>query len=173
MPRGRPKKIKTEENKEIKQTKAEVKSEVKAVVKPVEKKKTVERYIFAIGRRKTAVARIFLYPVSSESTFTVNNKPVAEYFNTPAADSYYLEPFKITNFPEGYKVVVKVEGSGSNGQLKAVIHGLSRAIELVDKEKYRPLLKKHGLLTRDPRERERRKVGTGGRARRQKQSPKR
>lgn len=66
-----------------------------------------------------------------------------------------------------------VQGGGKKGQLGAIIHGLARAIEKTDKETLRPILKKAGLLTRDSRTRERRKVGTGGKARRVKQSPKR
>jgi len=72
-----------------------------------------------------------------------------------------------------YYVTVKVVGGGKNGQLDAVVHGIARAFDKADREKFRPPLKRAGLLTRDARVRERRKVGTGGKARRKKQSPKR
>jgi len=68
---------------------------------------------------------------------------------------------------------VKVVGGGPNGQLEAIIHGIARALSSFDREKYRAVLKKAGFLTRDPRERERRKAGMGGKARRKRQSPKR
>jgi len=70
-------------------------------------------------------------------------------------------------------ISVNVTGGGVMGQLDAVTHGIARALAKVDKEEFRPVLKKAGLLTRDSRIRERRKVGMGGKARRKKQSPKR
>lgn len=84
-----------------------------------------------------------------------------------------MEPFRATNTIGKYSLTIKVEGGGKSGQLEAVVHGISRALQLLDKEKFRPILKKKGFLTRDARVRERRKVGTGGKARRKKQSPKR
>ena len=84
-----------------------------------------------------------------------------------------MEPFKLTGAENQYRMDIKVEGSGKKGQLDAIILGISRALEKIDKEKNRPLLKKGGFLTRDSRIRQRRNIGTGGRARRQKQSPKR
>jgi len=85
----------------------------------------------------------------------------------------YTKPFELTETVGKYYATIKVGGGGKSGQLGAVIHGLSRAFSLVDPEKFRPILKKQKLLTRDSREKERRKVGMGGKARRKKQSPKR
>lgn len=157
MPRGRPKKITTEEN---------------TPNIPNTPKSPKSKYFFGLGRRKSAIARVFLYE-EKNGQITVNGKPFAEYFRGTFYGAPHLEPFKVTNTEGQYKVDIKVEGSGKSGQLNAVILGISRALELIDKEKNRPLLKKRGFLTRDSRIRQRRNVGTGGRARRQKQSPKR
>ncbi len=135
------------------------------------KKTKKPNYIFSVGRRRTAAARIRLY--SKKGDIIVNDQPIAKYFPGDIAQKLYLEPFSICNVPEKYSATIKVSGSGKVGQLGAVIHGLARALIKVDEEKFRPVLKKRGLLTRDPRKRERRKVGTGGKARRKKQSPKR
>lgn len=157
----------------VKQKKTE---ETKPVV---EKKIPKKEYIFTVGRRRSAIARVRLYPKGlpagrqGTGIITVNGKPVEEYFSSLASKVAYMVPFVVTNTVGKFDVTVKVAGGGPNGQLVAVIHGISRAIEKLDKEKHRLLLKKKGLLTRDSRIRERRKVGMGGKARRKKQSPKR
>lgn len=129
-------------------------------------------YILTVGRRKEAVARVRLYAKGSGS-ITVNNKPVEEYFRGESSKVAYIMPFTVTNTVDQFDITIKVAGGGHSGQLGAVVHGIARAIEKLDKEKFRALLKKKGLLTRDPRTRERRMVGMGGKARRKKQSPKR
>jgi len=126
---------------------------------------------YAKGRRKTASARIRLYRGKGEST--VNGKPIGEYFSGVINKDLWARPFKIVDVSDKYYVTVKVEGGGLNGQLDAVVLGISRAFAKENREKFRVPLKSLGLLTRDPRIRERRKVGTGGKARRKKQSPKR
>lgn len=141
--------------------------ETKKVDKPSKKD-----YISTVGRRKEAVARVRLYPKGS-GTITVNQKPVEEYFHGKANKVLYMMPFTVTDTIGMFDITVKVAGGGMYGQLDAVVHGISRALEKLDKEKHRGLLKKKGLLTRDSRTRERRKVGMGGKARRKKQSPKR
>jgi len=128
-------------------------------------------YIPAVGRRKRAIARIRLF--KKKGDILVNEKPIAEYFPGQVNKALYLEPFRACNLLDKYHVTVKVTGSGKAGQLNAVIHGISRALIKVNEDKFKPILRKKGLLTRDPRKRERRKVGTGGKARRKKQSPKR
>ncbi len=171
--------VKTEAIKKIKV------KEKKAAGKPVEVPEVKEEekplkalkpaMYFAVGRRKTAVARVRLYAglPKEENLILINDKPIEQYFPGEVAKKAYIEPFRTTNTIGRFKVTVKVEGSGQSGQLGACILGFSRAIEQIDKDKYRPILKKRGLLTRDDRIRERRKIGTGGKARRQKQSPKR
>ncbi len=85
----------------------------------------------------------------------------------------YEEPFKTTETEGKYYASIKVTGSGKNGQLGAVTHGLARALDKVNPEDYHASLKKAGLLTRDPRMKERRKAGLAQSARAKKQSPKR
>jgi small subunit ribosomal protein S9 len=125
----------------------------------------------AIGRRKTASSRVRLYKGVGVSM--VNGKKVFEYFPAITSKAVIELPLKETELLEKYYFTAKVTGGGQKGQLKAVAHGLARAIADMDPEKYRKPLKRLGLLTRDSRFRLRRMVGTGGKARRQKQSPKR
>ena len=141
-------------------------------------------YYQAIGRRKEATSRVRLYVVSdSEITISgitlkkgdmyVNGKAIEKYFPGEISKHMYLEPFRTTNTIGRYAVTAHVEGSGPQGQLGAFILGVSRAFEKIDKEKFRPILKKKGFLTRDPRQKERRKAGNAQKARAKKQSPKR
>lgn len=129
------------------------------------------KYIFAVGRRKTATARIRLF--RGKGKILVNNKPIAEYFPGEVAKVEYLKPFMVTDRVGKYFATIKVEGSGKNGQLGAVVHGLARALDKENPQLYHSVLKKAGLLTRDPRAKERRKPGQMGKARKKKQSPKR
>ncbi len=103
----------------------------------------------------------------------VNSKPITDIFGHAEEKVRFNRPLELTDNREKFAISIVVKGGGRNGQLEAIIQGLARAIEKVDKNSYRKLLKKEGLLTRDPRSKERRKVGTGGKARRKKQSPKR
>ncbi len=128
-------------------------------------------YTFAVGRRKTAVARVRLFRGKKE--ILVNDKPIAKYFPGEAAKTEYLKPFVITDTLGKYYATIKVEGSGKNGQLGAVVHGLARALDKENPQLYHSCLKKAGLLTRDSRAKERRKPGQMGKARKKKQSPKR
>lgn len=146
--------------------------------KPVKKTKK-KNYIYAVGRRKTANARVRLYSAKVVPGFegkvqlVVNGKPAEEYFPGITDKSTYRQPFIITDTLTSHSASIKVIGSGKSGQLGAVVHGLARVLDKLDTAKYHDLLKHAGLLTRDPRKKERRKVGTGGKARRKKQSPKR
>lgn len=129
------------------------------------------KYTEAIGRRKVANARVRLY--ENDGDFVVNNLLVGDYFrNISNAHVYYNKPFELTNTKDKFGIIVKVSGSGIASQLDAMIHGISRALVEYDPEN-RPLLKSAGLLTRDSRMKETRKIGTGGKARRKRQSPKR
>lgn len=133
--------------------------------------KSKKTYIYATGRRKTASARVRLF--RGKGVNLVNGIEVEKYFPRPTEREVYTKPFGVTESTDKYYMTVKVTGGGKEGQVEATAHGIARALAKVDKDNFRPLLKKAGLLTRDPRERERRKVGTGGKARRAKQSPKR
>lgn len=134
------------------------------------KKTTKKDYMFAVGRRKSAVARVRLYSGRGDSV--VNGKPALEYFPGAAEAKFWNKPFDVTKTASKYWVSIKVAGGGKAGQMSAVVHGIARALTAVD-EGNRLALRRHDLLTRDARIRERRKVGTGGKARRKKQSPKR
>ncbi len=128
-------------------------------------------YIGAVGRRKEAVARVRIRP--GQGVSIVNSKPISDYFQGPLKQKAYQKPFELTQTLGKYIATIKVSGGGTASQLDAVVHGLSRALSAADKENFRKPLKVAGLLTRDPRARERRKIGQGGRARAKKQSPKR
>lgn len=130
-----------------------------------------KKYTYAVGRRKEASARIRLFRGKGKST--VNSKPVEEYFPGDINKDKWTKPMKLLDVLGKFYFSAKVVGGGKKGQLDAVVHGVSRALADVEKERYRIPLKNAGLLTRDARTRERRKVGTGGKARRKKQSPKR
>ena len=128
-------------------------------------------YFQAVGRRREAVARVRLF--KGQGQLTVNGKPIAEYFTGLIAQKLYQKPFELTKTSGEISGSVKVIGGGFNSQLEATIHGIARALQVLDKDKNRPILKANKLLTRDPRARERRKFGLAGKARAKKQSPKR
>ncbi len=125
----------------------------------------------AVGRRKESVARVRLF--SGNGQLTVNGKPISDYFRGMIAQKTYQKPFELTKTLGKYTGTIKVLGGGYASQLGAVVHGISRTLEKLSKETNRPTLKKHGLLTRDSRAKERRKYGHAGKARAMKQSPKR
>jgi len=128
-------------------------------------------YIEATGRRKVATARVRLY--TTKGDFVVNNKIAGVYFDTiPHASTLYNEPFMITGTQGTYSVTAKVSGSGVHSQLGAMRLAIAKALVKIDPE-FKTLLKAKGLLTRDDRMKETRKIGMGGKARRSRQSPKR
>lgn len=141
-------------------------------------------YIFAVGRRKAAVARVRLHKtVKADFTWgevavkkgdiLVNGKLISEYFGGEVSKKLYSEPLRITNTQQNFAFTIKVAGGGPAGQLEAVIAGISNALNKLDTEKHRAILKKKGFLKHDARVRQRRKVGMGGKSRRKRQSPKR
>lgn len=150
-------------------------------------KKTITEkrdYIFAVGRRREAVARVRLYETLKDGMtwgvhevkkgdIVVNEKPISTYFSGDINRFRYTEPLRVANAQNKYTITASVSGGGPSGQLDAVVAGISNALAKADPEQFRGLLKAKGFLTRDARVRERRKVGTGGKARRAKQSPKR
>lgn len=125
----------------------------------------------AVGRRKESVARVRLF--KGHGQMTVNGKPIAEYFTGEVSQKRYMKPFELLSITGQFTGTIKVLGGGVHSQLDAVIHGLARALSLMDKENFRPTLKTAGFLTRDARVRERRKYGLAHKARAKKQSPKR
>ncbi len=119
--------------------------------------KTTERYIEAVGRRKTAIARARITP-AARSIVSINNKDPKDYFDTEALQNTALEAFLKTALTQQFAVTIIVSGGGIAGQAVAVRHAISRA--LIDYDiNLRGLLKKEGFLKRDPRAKERRKPG--------------
>ncbi|MGC8786397.1 MAG: 30S ribosomal protein S9 [Anaerolineae bacterium] len=114
------------------------------------------KYYYGTGRRKTAVARVRLYPGTGE--IIINDKPVDQYFSREADRLLVRAPLRATNMLGQFNVVVKVEGGGITGQAGAVAHGIARALQAADPE-LRPTLRQQGFLTRDPRAKERKKPG--------------
>ncbi len=133
--------------------------------------KQKKEYAYAVGRRRSASARVRLYRGKGKST--VNEMSIEDYFPGAISQDVWSKPFRVADVLDGFYVTVRVVGGGKKGQLDAVTHGIARALAIVNKEEYRLALKEAGLITRDARVKERRKTGTGGKARRQKQSPKR
>lgn len=113
----------------------------------------------ATGRRKTSVARVRL--ALGVGKMKVNGQPLEEYFPTDSVQGYIQQPFQITDTDKRYDVMVIVDGGGKMGQAGAIRHGISRALVLADPE-LKPALKSAGCLTRDPREKERKKPGQPG-----------
>jgi small subunit ribosomal protein S9 len=114
-------------------------------------------YIWAVGRRKAAVARVRLYPGSGK--MTVNGRSATDYFGGRAIyQATLFEPLRLTGTQERFDVTVRVLGGGISGQAGAIRHGISRALIRFDEE-LRPTLKRARLLTRDARVKERKKVG--------------
>lgn len=108
------------------------------------------------GRRKESVARVTLVPGRGE--VEINGRSVEEYFHREALVRIIREPFVVTGTEESFNALVKVHGGGTTGQAGAVRHGIARALLEADGD-YRSELKKNGLLTRDPRMKERKKYG--------------
>ena len=118
---------------------------------------TEKRYYQGTGRRKTAIARVRLFPGNGE--FVVNGKNITEYFGQrDLFEREVVRPLELTGNAASFNVLVKVRGGGVAGQVGAVRHGIARALLDANAE-LRPTLKKAGLLTRDPRMKERKKAG--------------
>ncbi|NLS78329.1 MAG: 30S ribosomal protein S9 [Chloroflexi bacterium] len=117
---------------------------------------TTARYYYGTGRRKSAVARVRLYPGTGE--IVVNDKPMDEYFTRDRDRLAVAAPLQQTETVGKFSVIVKVAGGGVTGQSEAVRHGMARALLHAD-ENLRSTLRRAGYLTRDPREKERKKPG--------------
>lgn len=111
---------------------------------------------YGTGRRKTAVARVRLVP--GEGKVMINERPMDDYLGLKTLELIVMQPLNLTETADKYDVIAKVKGGGVSGQAGAVRHGIARALLRADAE-FRPALKKAGFLTRDPREKERRKYG--------------
>ncbi|HEY9192485.1 MAG TPA: 30S ribosomal protein S9 [Methyloversatilis sp.] len=126
-------------------------------------------YYYGTGRRKTAVARVFLRP--GKGAIVVNDKPVDEFFSRETGRMVVRQPLELTEHVSTFDIMVNVTGGGESGQAGAVRHGITRALIDYDAT-LKPALSKAGFVTRDAREVERKKVGFH-KARRRKQFSKR
>lgn len=115
-----------------------------------------ENRFYGTGRRKNAIARVWLAPGTGK--VTINNRELGEYFGKKTLEMIVRQPLELTSTLGKYDVVATVKGGGTTGQAGAVRHGISRALTEAD-ENLRPALKAAGFMTRDPRMKERRKYG--------------
>jgi small subunit ribosomal protein S9 len=118
-----------------------------------------EEQFYGTGKRKTAVARVWMRPGNGQ--MTVNKKPVEQYLVRESDRMLTMEPLKITDMADKFDIYVNVKGGGISGQAGAIRHGITRALILVD-PKLRDSVKKEGFLTRDSRMKERKKYGQPG-----------
>ncbi|NNE68253.1 MAG: 30S ribosomal protein S9 [Pyrinomonadaceae bacterium] len=114
---------------------------------------------YGTGRRKNAVARVYLRP--GKGAITVNRREFENYFPNEALQMIIRQPLTLTETVENFDILVNVSGGGNSGQAGAVRHGITRAL-LEFNSDLRPVLKKAGLITRDPRKKERKKYGQKG-----------
>jgi small subunit ribosomal protein S9 len=118
-----------------------------------------EEVYHAVGKRKTAIARIWMKP--GKGNIRINNKSFEEYLSREADKEIIKQPLEITNTNDKYDISVNVRGGGVLGQAGAIRHAISRALVNINSE-FRLLLKKSNMLTRDPRMKERKKYGRSG-----------
>ena len=114
---------------------------------------------YGTGRRKSSVARVYLVPGTGK--ITINKRDIDDYFGLDTLKTIVRQPLVATETVDKYDVKVNVVGGGFTGQAGAIRHGISRALLTVDGD-FRPVLKKAGFLTRDPRMKERKKYGLKG-----------
>ncbi len=114
---------------------------------------------YATGRRKNSIARVWMMPGTGK--VTINDKPMDQYFGRDVLKMIIRQPFEVTGTADKFDVLVSVLGGGNSGQAGAIRHGISKALLAVDAES-RGKLRKEGLLTRDPRAKERKKYGQKG-----------
>jgi small subunit ribosomal protein S9 len=114
-------------------------------------------FTMGTGRRKTAIARVRL--IKGEGAIVVNGRTLEEHFGNGIDENEIRLPFRVTGTEGSYNAMVKVEGGGYHGQSQAIRHGIARALLAIDAERFRHPLREAGLLTRDPRMKERKKFG--------------
>ena len=114
-------------------------------------------YFYGTGRRKSSVARVRVYP-NGTGAITINGRDIDDYFGLETLKLIVRQPMELTETIGAFDIICTVTGGGVTGQAGAIRHGLSRAL-LQFNEETRPVLKKAGLLTRDPRMKERKKYG--------------
>lgn len=114
-------------------------------------------YLYGTGRRKSSVARVRIYKGSGK--IIINDRPIDDYFGLETLKLIVRQPLVLTKTDGDFDIICRVAGGGVTGQAGAIRHGISRALLQHDGEDFRPLLKKAGFLTRDPRMKERKKYG--------------
>ena len=114
-------------------------------------------YFYGTGRRKSSVARVRVYKGTGK--IYINDRPIDDYFGLETLKLIVRQPLVLTDTDGKFDVICRVAGGGVTGQAGAIRHGISRALLQYDTENLRPLLKKAGFLTRDPRMKERKKYG--------------
>jgi len=150
----------TKKIKEVKKVKKVRKiAKVKGVLKPKEKKEAlpIEKYYEAVGRRKTAIARVRLF-TKGDKSFLVNEKPLSHYFPSSELQKIVVSPLETMKCLDKFQILTIVKGGGLSSQAEAIRHAISRALTLFNPD-FRKRLKKAGFLKRDPRMKERKKFG--------------
>jgi small subunit ribosomal protein S9 len=117
-----------------------------------------DRYVEGVGRRKEASARVRLHP-GGAGNVTINDKPAEEFLSQFNSLTEIMRPLAMVGQERAYDVTIKVHGGGPVGQVGAMRLGVARALLEVDEDQFRPVLRQAGLLTRDPRTKERKKPG--------------
>ena len=112
---------------------------------------------YGTGRRKKSIARVFMK--NGKGNITVNKRDIDDYFGLETLKTIIRQPLVATDTANKFDINITVKGGGFSGQAGAIRHGISRALLQADEEEYRPILKKAGYLTRDPRMKERKKYG--------------
>ncbi|MBX7200852.1 MAG: 30S ribosomal protein S9 [Rhodospirillaceae bacterium] len=138
------------------QSLADLKTAVAGQAPKAEPKRDKQGRSYATGKRKNAVARVWVKP--GKGKITVNDRELENYFVRPVLRMMINQPFSVTNRMNEFDVICTVSGGGLSGQAGAVRHGISRALTFYEPA-LRPALKAHGFLTRDPRVVERKKYG--------------
>ena len=150
----------TKTTKTAKTTKAVKTVKKTAIVSAPGKREKKDVYFYAVGRRKTSVARVRLFSQKSlkENEVVINGKTVQEYVTVPEFRQILFASFELTGQNKGFRATVVVRGGGVRGQVEAIRLGVARALAVFDAN-FRPVLKTAGLLTRDARKVERKKAG--------------
>jgi small subunit ribosomal protein S9 len=120
--------------------------------------------INALGRRKSAIARIYVN--TGKGAIVINDRPLESYFPMDTMQYIVRQPLELTGTTANYDIKVNLDGGGTKGQAEALRLAIARALCKIDRDTFRPVLKANGLLTRDPREVERKKPGQPGARRR-------
>jgi small subunit ribosomal protein S9 len=128
-----------------------------------QRREDVAEPIYATGKRKTSIARVWLEP--GEGKFAINERTLKDYFGRETSEMVVLQPFDITGTRNQFDVTINVHGGGMTGQTEAIRHGISKALLLYNQD-FKDALKKAGFLTRDSRVKERKKYGRRGARRR-------